>query len=104
MTSHMVSYKVKPEQTARNEELIHAVFAELDQVQPVGIRYAVSRLDDGVSFIHLILIDGDEGKNPLPQLESLRAFHAGVRERCEEPPVRTKLSEIGSFPGVVALQ
>lgn len=92
----MVRYTVKPDRAAQNEELVRALFAELDQVKPAGLRYAAFRLDDGLTFIHLISSDKDE-HGPLPHLETLRAFHAGLRGRCDEAPVRTQLSEIGSF-------
>jgi hypothetical protein len=97
VTQHMMRYTVKPDQAAHNEELVRAVFDELRRVQPVGLRYAAFKLDDGVSFIHLIGRDTEHGHGPVPQLEALRAFHAGIRERCDEAPVRTELSEIGSF-------
>ncbi len=97
MTRHMVRYTVKPDQAAHNEELVQAVFAELRQVQPVGLRYAAYKLDDGVSFIHLIGRDTENGHGLPPQLEALKAFHAGLRDRCDGAPVRTGLSEIGSF-------
>lgn len=32
-----------------------------------------------------------------PQLPALKTFHAGIRERCDQPPVREELTEIGSF-------
>ncbi len=96
MTQHMVQYTVKPDQAAHNEELIRALFGELDQVQPAGLRYAAFKLDDGVSFVHLVCQD-KKRHGPLPQLPALRAFHDGIRERCHEAPVRTELSEIGSF-------
>ncbi len=97
MNQHMVRYTVKPDQAVHNEELVRAVFAELNRVQPAGLRYAAYKLDDDVSFIHLIWSDTENGRSPAPQLQTLREFHAGIRERCDEGPVRTKLSEIGSF-------
>jgi hypothetical protein len=97
VTPHHVTYTVKPEQAARNEQLIRDVFAELAEVQPAGVRYEVFKLQDGVSFIHLINVDGEDGKNPLAKLPSLRAFHAGIRERCETAPIRTKLTQLGSY-------
>jgi len=93
MTQHMIQYTVKPDQAAHNEELVRAVFAELDRVQPAGLQYAAFKLDDGVSFVHLIRSD----TQGMPQLPALKAFHVGIRERCDRAPVRTELSEIGSF-------
>jgi hypothetical protein len=34
----VVQYKVKPDQAGRNEELIHAVYDELERTQTDGIR------------------------------------------------------------------
>lgn len=97
MTPHIVRYSVTPDQTAHNEELVRALFAELDEVQPAGLRYAAFKLNDGVSYIHFIWMDVEKGHGPLPRLEALRAFHAGIRPRCDEAPVRTELSQIGSY-------
>jgi hypothetical protein len=91
----MVRYRVRPDQVAANEELVRGVYAELDRVQPAGFRYATFKQDDGVSFVHLATHEGEE--NPLFELDAFRAFTAGIRERCEEPPVTTRLDEVGSF-------
>lgn len=85
MTTHMVRYTVKPDQADHNEQLVRALFAELDGVAPAGLRYATFKLADGVTFIHLISHDSTDGHGP-PQLQALKAFHAGVRERCDEAP------------------
>ena len=92
----MVRYRVKPDQVERNEELVRAVYDELRETQPDGIRYETFRLADGVSFVHFATERGD-GPNPLPQLPAFQRFQEGIRERCDEPPVVTELSEIGSF-------
>ena len=56
----MVRYKVKPDQAARNEELVRAVYAELHDREPSGIRYATFKLDDGLTFVHLAETDGED--------------------------------------------
>src|SRR4051812_9591099 len=94
----MVRYTLRPEEAARNEELLRALFAELDEVKPAGLRYTAFKLDDGVTFVHLISHERTEGHIPLPQIQALKAFHEGLRDRCDEAPVRTQLSEVGSFP------
>ena len=45
----MVRYKVKPDQVEANEELVRAVYEELDRTSPAGLRYATFKLADGVS-------------------------------------------------------
>jgi hypothetical protein len=93
----MVRYKVKPEQAAKNEELVRAVYDELDRTRPSGIRYATFQLDDGVSFIHLASHETEDGTNPLTELQAFQQFQENIRERCDEPPVLAELREIGSF-------
>src|ERR1700680_3744629 len=93
----MVRYRVKPDRTAENEQLVRAVFAELDRTQPSGIRYATFQLDDGVSFVHLASVETEGDTNPLAELEAFRQFQQNQRDRCEEPPVVTALREIGSY-------
>ena len=91
----MVRYRVKPERVGENEELIGAVFAELQRSAPEGLRYASFKQDDGVSFVHIVSIEADH--NPLPDLPAFKAFTADIRERCDEPPVAVDLSEVGSY-------
>ncbi len=91
----MVRYRVKPEHVERNEELVRAVYAELHRRAPAGLRYATFRLDDGVTFVHIAEIDGEE--NPLAQIEAFADFTAHIEERCDEPPHAAGLHEIGSF-------
>ena len=93
----MVRYKVKPEQTAANEELIRAVYDELHRTEPADMRYATFKLDDGVSFVHVHSNESPDGHNPLTELASFKAFQAGIADRCDEAPVVAELHEIGSF-------
>lgn len=94
---HMVRYKLKPERVAENERYAVAVFEALKQTRPRGLCYATFRLADGVSFIHLVSHDEPDGANALTSLAAFKAFAEGVKERCEEPPVRVELTEIGSY-------
>lgn len=93
MALHMVRHTVKPGRSADNEELLNAVFAELHEAQPNGVRYAAFKLPDDLTFVHLIGTDAKDGQ--LPRV-ALSAFHAGIRERCDQAPTRTKLSRSGT--------
>jgi hypothetical protein len=95
MQQVMVRYRVKPERVADNERLVRAVYDELERAAPEGFQYATFRLDDGVSFVHLAFTEGERA--PLPDLEAFRRFQEGIEERCDEAPVVTQLSEIGSY-------
>jgi uncharacterized protein YggE len=95
MRRMMIRYKVKPDQAAANEALVRAVYDELHRAEPDGLRYATLKLPDGVSFVHIV--ENADGPSPLPELNAFKAFQDGIRDRCEEPPVATELSVIGSF-------
>jgi hypothetical protein len=93
----MIRYRVKPDRVSENEALVRAVYEELANDPPAGLRYATFRLADGVSFVHVSYTDTDGERNPLADVAAFTRFQAGIRERCEEPPVVTELEEIGSF-------
>ncbi len=91
----MVSYHVHPDQAALNEELVRGVYEELEQSAPDGFHYATFVKDDGVSFVHIASHKDDD--SPLLDLAAFQAFQAGIKDRCQEPPVRVDLREIGSY-------
>ena len=97
MKTVMVRYKVKPGKAAENEAFIRAVFDQLTREETSGIRYASFKLDDGVSFVHLASVEDSGGANPLSALSAFTAFTANIKDRCEEPPQATQLSEVGSY-------
>jgi hypothetical protein len=92
----MVRYRVRPECADENARLVRAVYDELASSRPPDFRYATFRLDDGVSFLHLALEDAP-GASPLPAVTAFQEFQRGIRERCEQPPVVTELTEVGSY-------
>jgi quinol monooxygenase YgiN len=91
----MVRYRVKPDRVEENEELVRAVYEELHHAEPTGLRYATFRLEDGVSFVHLA--ESEDAQSPLTKLAAFQEFQRELQDRCDEPPVVTELSEIGSF-------
>jgi hypothetical protein len=91
----IVRYKVKTDRVAEHETLLRAVFAELAKTEPKGIRYGAFKQPDGVSFAHIAFIDAE--KNPLEGIAAFQAFTAKIRERCDEAPVTTELTAVGTF-------
>jgi hypothetical protein len=94
-TTKVIRYRTKPEQADENERLIREVFVELARDDPEGLRYATFRLDDGVSFVHVAVLEGEE--NPLTSSPAFAAFQAGVAERCAEGPIPADATAIGNF-------
>ena len=98
MKTIMVRYATSAATADANALLVRAVFDELHARAPKGIRYTSYRLTDGRSFVHVATLD-DADDNPLATLPAFKAFQAGLKERCEEPPVVTEMSIVGSFGG-----
>ena len=96
MKQVIVRYRVKPGRAVENEELVRAVYAELQETKPVGLHYATFRLDDGVSFFHLSAHDNDR-PSPLTNLAAFKRFQENIADRCDEAPVVSSLTEIGSY-------
>ena len=97
METTVVRYKVKADRAEENRETIRKVFAKLDEDKPEGLRYVSFNLDDGLSFIHLAVVETIDGKNPLPDTPAFQDFVSGIKDRCDEPPVATKADIVGSY-------
>lgn len=91
----MIRYRTHPEHAAENERLIRGVFAQLAEQHPAGVHYAAFRLDDGVSFVHLVALDGED--NPLPAMPAFQEFQARISERVAEGPSPADVTEVGSY-------
>jgi hypothetical protein len=92
----VIRYKAKPESADKNAELIAAVFAELKDAKPAGLRYLSVRLEDD-SFIHFVETDAEDGSSALPKLASFQAFQNGIRDRCVEPPLVKGARIVGNY-------
>jgi hypothetical protein len=90
----MVRYKTSDAQADTNASLVRAVFEELRQRAPAGLRYASYRLADGVTFVHIATTPDD---NPLTALPAFKEFQKDLKARCVELPVVTELHELASY-------
>jgi hypothetical protein len=96
MGSSMVRYKVRADRAEENETLIRAVYEQLARDRPDDLHYTTFRLPDGVSFMHVV-IDTDQPGRILNEVAAFKAFAADIESRCEEPPVVTELTLVGSY-------
>jgi hypothetical protein len=97
MTTTVVRYQAKPELAAENQRLIERVFAELDELEPEGFTYKVFRLDDGVSFIHVVIEHGIDDPDSLQEVPAFQAFVSGIADRCDVPPVAVGATVVGGY-------
>ena len=94
-TTKVVRYTTTPEAADENARLVAAVYAELAQSQPDGLRYATLRLEDGVSFVHVAEVEGDH--NPLNDSAAFAAFQAGLADRVVDGPAARDATVVGSY-------
>jgi hypothetical protein len=91
----LIQYRVKPERIAENEQLVRAVFAELQERRVTGVHYAVLRHEDG-TFTHLVAADAGGTTAPLTALPSFQRFQADVKARCAVLPVAGAVQVMGN--------
>ena len=79
MSTIVVRYRPEPERADENQGLVEAVFTELTETDPGGVRYATLRLADG-TFVHIAEVEADP--NPLTANAAFARFQDGIVDRC----------------------
>jgi hypothetical protein len=97
MKAVVVRYQAKPERADENQKLIEAVFADLEVRQPDGFTYQVFRLEDGVSFVHVVIEHDVEPRDSLQDVPAFQAFVAEVPDRCAVAPVAMGGTVVGAY-------
>ena len=96
MTLQMVRFTTSSSNVAEIERAIESMIAAIQNAQPQGVRYAVTRLADGVTFqLFLELADGVE--NPLASIPEARAFQQKLPTWAVEPPAAQPVTVLGSY-------
>lgn len=99
-TTRMMRYKTRPEAAEENQRLVEAVFAELAENKPEGLRYASFRLDDGVTFVHVVEVEGD--RDPFADVAAFKAFAGTLSERLDGAVERSPSTVLGSYRFLVS--
>lgn len=81
MSTIVVRYRPKADRADANQRLVEAVFAELAETDPGGVRYATFRLADG-TFVHIADVEAEP--NPLGAVSAFAEFQKNIADRCEE--------------------
>ena len=97
MKTTVVRYQAKPDRADENQRLIEAVFADLEKLEPEGFTYKVFRLEDGVSFMHVVIEHDVEKPDSLQDVPAFRAFVADIADRCDVPPVARGATVVGGY-------
>ena len=91
----IVRYTTSADAAEDNQKLVENVFAELAATNPEGVRYLTFRLADGVSFVHIAMIDGES--NPLQQVAAFKEFTREIDNRCVDGPTSSQATVVGSY-------
>ena len=102
MSVTVVRYETKPERADENQARVEAVFAELAEVAPAGLRYMTLRLEDGVTFVHVAAVETADGSNPLVDAIAFKEFQRELGERLVESPLVMAATVVGSYGFPVA--
>jgi hypothetical protein len=97
MKATVVRYQAKPERADENQRLVEAVFAQLEEREPEGFTYRVFRLDDGVSFLHVVVEHDVDHPDSLPDVPAFQAFLADIADRCDVPPDAKGATVVGTY-------
>jgi hypothetical protein len=97
MTMTILRYQAKPERAEENQQLIEAVFAELDKGELDGFTYKVFRLEDDMSFIHVWIEHDTADPDSLQAVPAFQAFMADLADRCAVSPVTTEATVVGGY-------
>ena len=97
MKATVVRYQAKPERADENQKLIEAVFADLEEREPNGFTYKVFRLEDGVSFFHVVIEHDVDNPDSLQEVPAFQAFVAGIADRCAVAPVAMGATVVGGY-------
>jgi len=99
MTATVVRYRAKPDRADENQQLIEAVFAELGEREANGFTYQVLRLEDGVSFVHVVIEHDVPNADPLQDVPAFQAFVQDIASRCDVPPLAMGATVVGRHLG-----
>jgi hypothetical protein len=92
----MVTSKVKEENVADAQAAIDKLFLALEQAQPAGVRYAATRLSDGVTFVAFLELEPGQ-EHPLRTLPAYTELLESFEPWRAEPAAVEHMTVLGSY-------
>lgn len=96
MSVLIVTAKVAPEHTGDIEASVQKMFAAIEREAPKGIKYASTKLADGVTYVAVLEVS-DGVENPLPSIPEFQEFQQGLRGWVSEPPQAGPATVVGNY-------
>lgn len=90
----LIRYTVLRDRLEEHLTQVREVYAELHGRVTDDFTYATYQLEDGVSFVELLV--SEQGPAALAASPAFARFRASLDERCERAPDLTELREVGS--------
>ncbi len=92
MNAVIVQYTVKEAYVETNKANIQRVMADLRAINSPDIQYSAFLLDDGKSFMHIVMRASDEAQKTLSELPSFQDFQ--MQLRASGPEVAPKVNDL----------
>ena len=96
MNVMMVRAKIKEENIADAQAATDKVIRALEEARPADVRYAVSRLSDGVTLLAFLEMEPGQ-EHPLRTLPAYAEMLENLKEWYAEPPTVEHMTVIGSY-------
>jgi hypothetical protein len=97
MNGVKVQYTVKEEYVETNKANIRQVMVDLRETNNTDIQYSAWLLDDGVTFVHLVMRANDEAQKTVNELPSFQEFQRQLKASGPvAPPNAENLTYVGS--------
>jgi quinol monooxygenase YgiN len=93
----IIRYTLKTDRVAENEQRIKAVFRQIRDKKLAGVEYAVYKLADGASFMHILSYETASAHETFINLPAFQEFQAQAKDRFEELPLVSDVEEIGFY-------
>lgn len=90
-----IRYKLNPDSLEENLRLLTAVYEELGSIEAEDLRWATFKSEDGITFMDIAM--GSDIPSVLQRSDAFRRYRADLENRCDEPPVFSELTVVGSF-------
>ena len=96
MNVMMIRAKIKEENIADAQAATDKVIQALEEARPADVRYAVSRLSDGVTLVAFLQMEPGQ-EHPLRTLPAYAEMLENLKEWYAEPPTVEHMTVIGSY-------
>jgi hypothetical protein len=86
MKINRIQYTVQPGFAEKNKQNIAKVMEELRRLNHPGIHYSAYVLEDGKTFMHLVILKDEAASTVIPSLESFKHFQGELKAGNPEIP------------------